>query len=312
MIDVPEIHEENLELFLIWMKNRGYTPDTQAGYMHDVRAFLRNFPDKPVGEMRKVDVIRHLTRLREQGAGDKARNRALSAIRLFFKVMVEFERAEFNPALDADKAKVEKNRLPVFLEEEYLGHLLSMVESKFWVRDVAILALMAYCGLRVSEICRLNVQDFDPDSGQIAVLGKGRKWRYIPLPDSLVDLLQACLKERIPPKRPGEQAFFVSRLGRRISRRTVQTIAEKTFRAFKARFPQYAERPLSGHKLRHSFATNLLLTGKVDLRTLQELLGHADISTTQIYAHVTDQKKKEAMAQIRPILPSLPRSSSAT
>lgn len=303
--DVSERYEEELDLFITWMKDKGYSRDTQAGYLHNVRKFLQSARGRPIAEMKKIDVMRHLTVIREKGAGDRARNRSLSAIRLFFKVMIEFEKVEMNVAMDVDKSKVEKHKIPVFLEEKHVGKLLRMVEGKYVVRDVAILALMSYCGLRVSEIHRLNVQDFRPEAGTIAVLGKGRKWRYIPLPDSLASLLKQCVQERVAPKWSGDNALFVSRLGRRIARRTVQTVAEKTFSAYKQAYPEQAERPLSAHKLRHSFATNLYLTDKVDLRTLQELLGHADISTTQIYTHVTDKKKQQAMSVIKPDLPAL-------
>ncbi|MWC28036.1 tyrosine-type recombinase/integrase [Paenibacillus sp. MMS18-CY102] len=298
-----EAYEVDLHMFKIWMKDRGYTKDTQQGYLNDIQLLCRSLQGKHLTSIRKIDVMSHLTDARERGAGDGARNRALSAIRLFFKVMIEFERMDNNPAVDISKSKVEKNRLPIYLEESDLGELLRSVEGHFRVRDIAMLALMSYCGLRVSEVSQLDVQDFDSSSGQLSILGKGRKWRYIPLQPSIIALLKQCLQERIPPKRKNDHPFFVSRLGRRISRRTVQFIVERTFEQFKQQHEHIAERKLSAHKLRHSFATNLLSTDKVDLRTLQELLGHADISTTQIYTHITDKKKKQAMAAVQPDLP---------
>lgn len=300
-----EMYEENIEIFLIWLKDRGYTQDTQNGYLHNVRSFLQSCSNKSLDQLQKMDVMRHLTQLRNSGAGDRARNRALSAIRLFFKVMIEFERIKSNPAIDVPKSKVEKNQVPVYIEENYLGNLLQMVSSRYQARDIAILALMSYCGLRVSEIHRLNLADFRAEAGDLAILGKGRKWRYVPLPPDLIPLLHVCKQERLQPRRKQETAFFISRLGRRLSKRSIQYVAEKTFEAFKVSFPRYRDVPLTSHKLRHSFATNLLATGRVDLRTLQELLGHEDISTTQIYTHVTDQAKKEAMSAIRPKLPSI-------
>ncbi|WP_225446633.1 tyrosine-type recombinase/integrase [Paenibacillus rhizovicinus] len=245
----------------------------------------------------------HLTNIRKSGSGDGARNRSLPAIRLFFKVMIEFGRIELNPAIEVPKSKVEKNRVPVYIEQSNLGDLLQLVNSKYRTRDVTILALMSYCGLRVGEIHRLNLTDFNEQARQLAVLGKGRKWRYIPLPPTLIELLKQYLTERLQPRRSQESAFFISRLGRRISKRAIQDVAEKTFDSFKQTNLQYKDVTLSSHKLRHSFATNLFATGKVDLRTLQELLGHADISTTQIYTHVNDHAKKEAMMTIQPILP---------
>lgn len=306
-MNIEDSHQEALDAFVVCLKDRGYTQDTQTGYLHDVKALLRGYPDTPVGKLRKLEIMSHLTRVRTSGAGDRARNRALSAIRLFFKVMIEFELAEANPAMDVPKSKVEKNKVPIFIEPDELETLLRFVATRYETRDVTILALMSYCGMRVGEIHRLNLADFQEDAGQLAILGKGRKWRYIPLPESLVGLLRQCLSERISPRRSQETAFFVSRLGRRLSARAIQDVAEKTFASFKEANPRYRDVPLSAHKLRHSFATNLLATGKVDLRTLQELLGHEDISTTQIYTHVTDHAKRDAMAAVQPKLPKLRR-----
>jgi integrase/recombinase XerD len=304
-MNIEELHEEEVEMFLIWLKDRSYSQDTQYGYLHDVRAFLRSHPEKPITALRKIDVMSHLTKVRKAGSGDRARNRSLSAIRLFFKVMVEFNRAETNPAIEVPKSKVEKNRIPVYIEQKNLGDLLQRVNTRYQSRDVSILALMSYCGLRVGEIHRLNLTDFQEQASQLAVLGKGRKWRYIPLPPSLIELLQQCLAERLQPRRNQETAFFISRLGRRLSIRAIQDVAEKTFVLFRQSHFQYKDVPLSSHKLRHSFATNLFATGKVDLRTLQELLGHEDISTTQIYTHVNDAAKKEAMTVVTPLLPRI-------
>lgn len=306
-MNIEEQHEEELDIFLIWLKDRGYSQDTQNGYLNNVHKFLRSFPDKPIAAIGKIDIMGHLTRIRTTGSGDRARNRALSAIRLFFKVLIEFELIKVNPAIDVQKSKVEKNKVPIYIEQEYLGDFLQMINSRYYERDLAILALMSYCGLRVGEIHRLNITDFQEQSGQLAILGKGRKWRYIPLPSSLINLMIQCVSERLQPRRSTETAFFISRLGRRLSKRAIQYVAEKTFDAFKEVTPRYKDTPLSSHKLRHSFATNLLSTGRVDIRTLQELLGHEDISTTQIYTHVTDQVKKEAMTSVQPKLPLIMR-----
>ncbi|SFJ54337.1 Phage integrase, N-terminal SAM-like domain [Paenibacillus sp. UNC496MF] len=302
-MQIDEQNEEVLETFVIWLKDRGYTKETQNGYLHDVRLFLRSFPDKPVSTIRKIDVMGHLTKIRNSGSGERARNRALSAIRLFFKIMIEFEFAKSNPAIDVPKSKVEKNKVPVYIEKNDLGGLLELVNSRYFMRDLTILALMSYSGLRVGEIHRLNIADYHEQSGQLAILGKGRKWRYIPLPTDIVLLLKSCLAKRLNPRRSQENAFFISRFGRRLSKRAIQYVAEKAFGEFKKAYPQYKDTHLSSHKLRHSFATNLLATGHVDLRTLQELLGHEDISTTQIYTHVSDKAKKDAMAAIHPVLP---------
>jgi len=302
--EIQDQYERELQLFLIYMKDREYSRDTQHAYIHDIKHFLAGLGGKPVAEVTDIDIMSHLTSVRESGAGARYRNRRQSAIRLFYKVMVKFGAAGKNPALDVEKAKVDKKRKPTFLEKQFLDACIGLVQGRYYVRDVTIVALMAYAGLRVSEIVRLNRIDFHPERSELGVLGKGDKWRYLPLPLEMNELLQRCLTERIAPRnKKDEPAFFISQFGRRISKRMVQTIAEKTLAALVNEFPQLQGYPLSAHKLRHSFATDLLRNG-VDLRAVQELLGHEDISTTQIYTHVLDEAKQKAMSQVRPALPA--------
>lgn len=301
--DTLELYERELNLFLVYMKDREYSKETQNGYLHDIKHFLAGLNGKAVADVTDIDILQHLTRVRESGAGPRYRNRCQSAIRLFYKVLVRFRVCSHNPAMDIEKAKIEKNRQPVFLQKQFLDACLQLVKGRYIVRDVAIIALMAYAGLRVSEIVRLNITDFDRFGSKMSVLGKGEKWRYIPLPEELRYLLQMSLDQRIKPRnKKDEPAFFISQFGRRISKRMVQTIADKTFEALAEKYPQFKGVPLSAHKLRHSFATDLLRNG-ADLRAVQELLGHENISTTQIYTHVLDEAKERAMNKVRPAIP---------
>lgn len=298
-----EQFQREVNLFEIYMKDREYSKATQRGYLHDIRHFLVSIDGKEINQVSDIDVMKHLTRVRETGAGPRYRNRCQSAIRLFYKVMIKFKEATYNPAMDIEKAKVEKNRKPAFLQKPFLDACLHLVQGRYLVRDISIMALMAYAGLRVSEVVRLNVSDFDREGSILGVLGKGDKWRYLPLPPELSQLLQSALSERIEPRnRKDASAFFISQFRRRISQRMVQAVAEKTFAALINEYPQFAGQALSSHKLRHSFATDLLRNG-ADLRAVQELLGHEDISTTQIYTHVLDEAKERAMQTVRPSIP---------
>lgn len=301
MTYLSDSYERELQLFQIYMKDREYSRDTQTAYLHDLKHFLININGKKITDVTNIDIMNHLTLVRESGAGARYRNRCQSAIRLFYKVMIKFNAASANPAMDIEKAKVDKNRKPAFLEKQYLDSCTQLVQGKYRVRDVSIIALMAYAGLRVSEIVKLNTMDVS--DSLLSVRGKGDKWRYIPLPAELQELLQHYMSERIEPRnKKDEHALFISQFGRRISKRTVQTITEATFEELKKQYPQLKGMPLSSHKLRHSFATDLLRSG-VDLRAVQELLGHEDISTTQIYTHVLDETKQRAMSNVRPSLP---------
>ncbi|MDD9270396.1 tyrosine-type recombinase/integrase [Paenibacillus sp. GCM10023248] len=297
-----EYDDDYLELFDTWMKDQGFTKRTQLAYLGDVRLFLSAM-DKPLHQLAAIDIMRFLTRMRQGGAGDAARNRYLSSIRTFFSALIELQAAEINPALHIKKSKVEKNPIPTFLSEDLLAVFLQSIEGKYQVRNVAMFLLMSYAGLRVSELNRLNVSDFNRATSTLQVYGKGRKWRVIPLPNELVQVLNKALEERLEPRVAGEQPFFVSQFGRRISVRMIQTIAEKHFVEMKKNYTELQGKSISSHKLRHTFATMQVLAG-TDIRTLQELLGHASIQTTQIYTHVGDKQKQEAMQRISAYIPA--------
>ncbi|MBH5317582.1 tyrosine-type recombinase/integrase [Paenibacillus sp. GSMTC-2017] len=301
--NVKDQYEKEKQLFTIYMKDREYSKDTQNAYLHDLKHFLNNLYGKEITEVTNFDVMNHLTKVRESGAGARYRNRCQSSIRLFYKVMIKFNVATSNPAMDIEKAKVDKNKKPTYLEKDLLDSCTALVTGKYQIRDVTIVALMAYAGLRVSEIVKLNVMDVTGTT--IGVRGKGDKWRYIPLPTEIIELIEVYQTERIEPRnKKDENALFVSQFGRRISKRMVQNVTETTFKALIKENPQLKGMQLSSHKLRHSFATDLLRNG-VDLRAVQELLGHEDISTTQIYTHVLDETKQRAMSKVRPSLPNL-------
>ncbi|NEW06750.1 tyrosine-type recombinase/integrase [Paenibacillus sp. SYP-B3998] len=283
------------------MKDQGFTIRTQKAYLGDVRLFLGAM-QKSVATMEAIDVMRFLTKMRQGGAGDAARNRYLSAIRTFFTAMIELNLVQTNPSLNVKKSKVEKNQIPTYLDEKLLTVFLESIEGKYQIRNVAMFLLMSYAGLRVSELHRLNIGDLNKSNNILQVFGKGRKWRVIPLPIELVKVLNKALQERIEARNATEQAFFVSQFGRRISVRMIQTIAEKNFEALKKSYSELQGKSISSHKLRHTFATMQVLAG-TDIRTLQELLGHASIQTTQIYTHVGDKQKQDAMNRVPTYVP---------
>lgn len=297
-----EYDDEYLELFDSWMKDQGFTKRTQQAYLGDVRLFLSNLGDKELTTIEPIDIMRFLTKMRQRGAGDAARNRYLSSIRTFFTALVELQIVVHNPSVTVKKSKVEKNPVPTFLSEELLSVFLQSIEGKYQIRNVAMFLLMSYAGLRVSELHRLNMSDFNRGTNSLMVLGKGRKWRVIPLPHEIVQVLERALVERVEARSAAEQPFFVSQFGRRISIRMIQTVAEKHFGQLKGQYMELQGKSFSSHKLRHTFATMQVLAG-TDIRTLQELLGHASIQTTQIYTHVGDKQKQEAMNRVSAFIP---------
>lgn len=296
-----EYDDEYLELFDSWMKDQGFTKRTQQAYLGDVRLFLSSV-EKSLPTIEAIDIMRFLTKMRQGGAGDVARNRYLSSIRTFFAALIELQIVQSNPSLNVKKSKVEKNQIPTFLSEQLLAVFLQSIEGKYQIRNVAMFLLMSYAGLRVSELHRLNIADFNRSTNTLQVFGKGRKWRVIPLPAELVKVLNKALIERMDTRSSVEQPFFVSQFGRRISVRMIQTIAEKHFEVLKKQYAELQGKSISSHKLRHTFATMQVLAG-TDIRTLQELLGHASIQTTQIYTHVGDKQKQDAMNRVSAFIP---------
>ncbi|MDQ0194295.1 tyrosine-type recombinase/integrase [Paenibacillus wynnii] len=304
MISFTEDYDDELNAFLIWMKDAGYTPHTQKSYLADVREFLNSLNGKGLESVKKLHVVSYLTSVRERGVSDATRNRKHASLNCFFKALIELEVYNSNPAAGIKKSKTEKNREPVYLDESDLERFLSVIEGKYKGRNLAVFLLMSYMGLRVGEVHILNISDYNRERSSLRVFGKGRKWRNIPVPEGIVPFLNIALEERLDPWRQKEEALFISQKGRRLSIRGIQQIAADTFNRFQSGVPAAQRRPYSSHKLRHSFATMLLRKG-ADLRTVQELLGHSSIQTTTVYTHITSREKEEAMSKLRVHLPQL-------
>lgn len=302
--ELTALYEEPLEGFRLWMANAGYTEYTQRNYIGDVRQFLRTLNGKPVEEVTKMQVLAFFAQVKASGVSDATRNRKHCALTSFYRALNELEWTSVNPALGVKKSKTEMNRAPVYLEPEQLQTVLTHAGGKYYNRNLAILMLMAYAGLRVGEVHRLNMGDYHPERHTLEVLGKGRKWRTVPLPAEVAEQLQLALEERLTPWRAGEEALFISQKGRRLSIRNIQYIAEQAFEGLAAEegvITPGRGRSYSCHKLRHSFATLLLRSG-ADIRTVQDMLGHASIQTTTVYTHVSDKQKQEAVERLLPYI----------
>jgi integrase/recombinase XerC len=218
------------------------------------------------------------------GAGLSPRSiqRHLSAARTFYEFLMREGRCARNPALDVRAPKTKK-RLPATLDADQMGRLLAFrVDDSLSVRDKAIMELFYSSGLRLAELVGLSVTAVDLKDRTVRVLGKGSKTRIVPVGRQAVDALKTWLKERVALAGSGVDALFVGRSGRRLSVRSVQL-----------RVGAWGRRQGLGvhvhpHMFRHSFATHLLESSG-DLRGVQELLGHADIGTTQVYTHLDFQ-----------------------
>ncbi|WP_411350121.1 tyrosine-type recombinase/integrase [Paenibacillus sp. WLX2291] len=300
------LYSEELEAFQDWMKDAGYTGYTRRSYNHDVHEFLSSHSvyGKPLDDLKKRHVLSYLSGARSRGVSDSTRNRKHAAVSCFFKALIEMELASHNPAAGIKKAKTEQNKEPLYLDQSRLTTFLQSVDGKYRTRNLTVFLLMAYMGLRVGEVHLLNVQDYNDERRTLQVFGKGRKWRTLPVPEAVADVLNTCIRERLTPWRDGEQALFISQKGSRLSIRNIQQIAADTFDRFQSDIEPSRRLPYSSHKLRHSFATMLLRQG-TDLRTVQELLGHSSIQTTIIYTHVSSREKEAAISQLHVELPKM-------
>ncbi|WP_082423256.1 tyrosine-type recombinase/integrase [Paenibacillus dakarensis] len=303
MSDVKDNYEEQLDAFLIWMKDAGYTIYTRKSYLSDVYEFLESLHGKTIEQVKKLHVISYLSSVRERGVSDATRNRKHAAVHCFFKALIEMELATKNPAYGIKKSKTESNKTPSFLNEQELMRFFESIQGKYRTRNIAVFFLMAYMGLRIGEVHALNLSDYNAEHRTLSVFGKGRKWRSLPIPEPVHQMLDQAISERIEPRRAKEDAMFTSQKGRRLSIRCIQQIASDTFERFQADVPEQHRLAYSSHKLRHSFGTMLLRKG-ADLRTVQELLGHSSIQTTTIYTHVTNREKEEAISRLKIQIPT--------
>lgn len=225
-----------------------------------------------------------------------ARARKLSAIRSFYKFLTTTKHylAE-NPARDVEGPRV-KQALPKFLTLDESIALLDTVkadvQSKNVKRDYCIITLFLNCGMRLSELVGISLGDIDPELRSMRVIGKGSKERMIYLNDACKSAIAEWLSARAKLEIKEKNALFVSSRGTRISKQMVQTVVYKYLD-----MAGLGNRKLSTHKLRHTAATLMYQEGGVDVRVLKDILGHAQLNTTQIYTHVSNEQMEEAMAK---------------
>ena len=249
-----------------------------------------------INSITTVDIYEFLIFLQsDRRNGWAARARKLSAIKNFYRYLtVKTHLTEHNPAQDIESPKAKKS-LPKFLALEEAQTLLNTVAedktSKTVDRDYAIITLFLNCGMRLSELVGINLADISADMSSLRVVGKGAKERMIYLNGACRDSLAAYLAVRAAmPGIVDKNALFLSGRGQRISVKTVQWMVKKYLK-----LAGFENKRLSVHKLRHTAATLMYRTGKVDVRVLKDILGHEQLNTTQIYTHVSDDAMKAAI-----------------
>lgn len=260
----------------------------------DQKVDLSVLTDEEIGSVPSQKIYEYLLfSATQKKNGNASRARKLSAIKGFYKFLSSKEKSiPDNPAKDIDAPSV-KQALPKFLSEAESRLLLKTVKEfggKNEKRDYAILTLFLNCGMRVSELCGISLHDLPSDFSQVIVTGKGNKQRLVYLNDACRDALLSYMEERRSISCKDEKALFVSRNQRRLSVKTVQWLVYKYLD-----LAGLGDKGYSVHKLRHTAATLMYGTGKVDVRVLKDILGHEQLNTTQIYTHVSDEQKKRAM-----------------
>lgn len=293
---------------------KGKSPRTIVGYKTDLVLFFKflklyrglapqnmdfneicisDVDDKLIATITLGDLVSFITYAENQRDNNEhARARKISSLRSFFKYLCDKEKTlSENPAKELDLPKLSKKN-PIYLTLDEAKSLLNAVEGKNYSRDYAILTLFLNCGLRLSELCSIDVSRIKEDT--LTVLGKGNKERTIYLNKACLEALSTYMNHRnklidkIDLK--SKDALFISNKMNRISQRAVERLVEKY--VVKAGLDKEKYSP---HKLRHTAATLMYKHGEVDIRSIQEILGHESISTTQIYTHLDDEQLRQAV-----------------
>lgn len=288
---------QDVEAFLHKLKHeRQYSVHTLDNYARDIKQFLDFHADATLqnwSDMRSQHIQAFVAYRHRHGISAKTIQRELSALRSFFNFLIIEQQLTHNPAKDVQAPKLAR-KLPKTLDTDQLQHFLNINEdSLLATRDRAMIEVLYSSGLRLAELIGLDQQDLDLQQGLVSVTGKGKKTRRVPLGGKAIAALQDWLKQRSRLPVKDENAVFVNQQGKRLSARSVQLRLKHW--AQKQAMPSHVH----PHMLRHSFASHLLESSG-DLRAVQELLGHSDISTTQIYTHLDFQHLAKVYDQAHP------------
>jgi len=270
------------------------SPHTITNYTADLEAFAVFLADRDISSVDHLFLRRFLADMRAKNYAKRTIARKLASLRTFFKFLYREGHIKINPITAVSTPKLDK-RLPVVLDEKKVAALINAPDTMVpaGLRDKAILETLYSTGIRVSELVGLDDDDVDHISGIIKVLGKGRKERLTPIGDMASRAIRNYVESKSERSVKDKRAVFLNKSGRRLTDRSVRRIVDKYIKLASI------QEHISPHSLRHSFATHLLDRG-ADLRSVQELLGHMNLSTTQIYTHVTMERLREAYDKAHP------------
>lgn len=292
--------EEYLDRFITYLVvERNASPYTVRNYRREVGEFLRFLKGEGISSLQEVDrqvLTRYLLWLKAKGYVKASVRRRISELRSFFRYLVGQRILESNP-IEAISAPKVPQRLPRYLKPEEIGAIMQAPHTSqpLGQRDRAILEILYATGMRISELVGLDMGTVDIARGQMMVRGKGSKERIVLLGQPARDALDLYLKEARPKLLKGKRtsALFLNRSGERLSVRGVQWMLDRCARKAGLKW-------VTPHLFRHTFATHML-GGGADLRVVQELLGHASLSSTQVYTHVSQRRVREVYMNSHPL-----------
>ncbi|MFC1704603.1 tyrosine recombinase XerC [Candidatus Omnitrophota bacterium] len=266
------------------------SPHTIINYRHDLEEFSGFLLDVPIEKVNYLTLRKFLAHLKAKNLRPRTLARKISALRALFRFLTREGYIKVNPTLLLSTPKLDKH-LPTFLTEGEITKLLEAPRRKerFGLRDRAILETFYSTGMRIAELVGLDVEDIDFFGGVVKVKGKGKKERLLPIGERAI----ASLRSYVESKKKQTKELFLNKNATRLTDRGVRNILNKYIRLTSTK------QHISPHTIRHSFATHLLNRG-ADLRSVQELLGHANLSTTQIYTHLSTERLKAVYDKAHP------------
>lgn len=296
------IFTDPIEDYLHFIRvERQLADNTLQSYKRDLLSYAHHVANEQglgsFQEVTRAHILLHLETLRHAGKSPRTVSRHISSIRSLHQFMLREKIVEQDPTVHLELPKLEQ-KLPKVLSIDEIDALISTPnhDKPQGVRDSALLELLYGSGMRISELIMLNLEDIHITMGFVRVFGKGGKERIIPLGRSALEACTAYLDEARPQllgKAPKNDAFFINQRGKRFTRQGCWKLLKEHAEA------SGIKKEITPHVLRHSFATHLIENG-ADLRSVQELLGHADISTTQIYTHISKTRLSEVYKQFHP------------
>lgn len=265
--------------------------ENYVDHLHTIQKIER------LDDVKRTNILLHIEHLRESGMSSRTIARHISSIRSFHQFLLREKIANHDPSIHVEMPQIEK-KLPKVLSVEEIDALIQAPDQTKpqGVRDVAMIELLYGTGMRISECIGLNIADVHLTMGFVRVFGKGGKERIVPLGKTALHACEAYLSQarsKLQGKYPKTEAFFINQRGKRLTRQGCWKLLKQ--HAVVANI----QKEMTPHTLRHSFATHLIENG-ADLRAVQEMLGHADISTTEIYTHISKTRLSEVYKQFHP------------